>query len=167
MKRTISSIAIFTSLILVACGGDAGSDASGKDANSSFDLAAAKTEIEAANDEFEALMAKSDSAGLANLYTTDAKVMGGNMAIVSGKANIQSTFNGLLSMGIAGIKLTTIEVWGTESLVSEEGTYGLSDKSGNEIDKGKYIVLWKKEDGKWKLFRDCFNSDIPCPTPSK
>ena len=167
MKRIISSIAIFTSLIMVACGGDAGSDASGKDANSSFDLAAAKTEIEAANAEFEALIAKGDSAGVANLYTSDAKLMGGNMPVVSGRASIQGAFNGMISMGIAGVNLTTIEVWGTEALVSEEGTYGLSDKSGNEIDKGKYIVLWKKEDGKWKLFRDCFNSDIPCPPPSK
>jgi ketosteroid isomerase-like protein len=35
------------------------------------------------------------------------------------------------------------------------------DKDGKQIDKGKYIVLWKKEDGKWKLFRDCYNSDLP------
>ena len=35
----------------------------------------------------------------------------------------------------------------------------MTDKSGKEIDKGKYIVLWKMEDGKWKLHRDIFNSD--------
>lgn len=35
------------------------------------------------------------------------------------------------------------------------------DKDGKQLDKGKYIVLWKKEEGKWKLFRDCYNSDLP------
>jgi len=30
---------------------------------------------------------------------------------------------------------------------------------------GKYLVLWKKENGKWKLHRDISNSDLPVVTP--
>ena len=52
-------------------------------------------------------------------------------------------------------------VWGTEELVTEVGSYTMTDKAGKEIDKGKYIDLWKMEDGKWKLHRDIFNSDMP------
>ena len=26
------------------------------------------------------------------------------------------------------------------------------------VDKGNYIVVWKKDDGKWKIFRDIWNS---------
>jgi ketosteroid isomerase-like protein len=45
----------------------------------------------------------------------------------------------------------------------------MTDKDGKEIDRGKALELWKMEDGKWKLFRDIFNSDLPCmpPPPSK
>ncbi len=39
--------------------------------------------------------------------------------------------------------------------------FTFSDKDEKELEKGKYIVLWKKEEGKWKLFRDCYNSDMP------
>jgi ketosteroid isomerase-like protein len=31
------------------------------------------------------------------------------------------------------------------------------------LDKGKYIVIWKQEDGQWKLHRDIFNSSMPPP----
>jgi len=33
------------------------------------------------------------------------------------------------------------------------------------LDKGKYIVIWKKVDGEWKYYRDIFNSDLPIPVP--
>lgn len=153
----------FCSAAFISCGGNDSSSAGteGKETTPSFDLAAAKTGIEATNAEFGDFIAKGDSVGIASLYTSDAKVMGGNMPAVSGRAAIQSTFAGLLSMGIGSGKLTTTEVWGINDLVAEEGTYTLTSKDGAEMDKGKYIVLWKMEDGKWKLFRDCFNSDLP------
>ena len=66
-------------------------------------------------------------------------------------------------MGIGSGNLSTTEVWGMNDLAVEEGTYSLNSKDGAEIDKGKYLVLWKMEGGKWKLFRDCFNSDMPLP----
>jgi ketosteroid isomerase-like protein len=44
---------------------------------------------------------------------------------------------------------------------TEEGVYEIKTKDGKQLDKGKYIVLWKKEDGKWKLHRDISNSDLP------
>jgi len=46
----------------------------------------------------------------------------------------------------------------------EEGEYTFMGEDGEQLDKGKYIVLWKMEDGKWKLFRDCYNSDLPIPS---
>jgi len=52
-------------------------------------------------------------------------------------------------------------------MVNEVGSYSMTDKKGKEIDKGKYIVLWKMEDGKWKIHRDVFNSDMPPMAPTK
>jgi uncharacterized protein (TIGR02246 family) len=165
--KTTMLIAI-SSFLFLACT-DSGTTASTeKETKPSFDLAAAKTAIEAVNADFGAFVGKSDSVSLAGLYTADAKLMGPNMPTASGRSNIQSTFAGMFSaMGQMGIKLTTLEVWGNESAVTEEGTYSITDKDGKEIDKGKYLVVWKMEDGKWKLFRDCWNSDLPVLTPAK
>jgi len=169
MKQLLTVLVIFSiTSIFIACGGNTTDQSSSnttteKEAKPAFDLAAAKKSIDEANASFGELVKKGDSVGIANLYTSDAKVLGSNMPAASGRAAIQSAYSGMLGMGIGGATLTSTEVWGTEALVSEEGTYRLSDKSGKEMDKGKYIVLWKMEDGKWKLFRDCFNSDLPCP----
>ena len=48
--------------------------------------------------------------------------------------------------------------------ITEEGLFEIKTKDDVQIDKGKYIVLWKKEDGKWKLHRDLSNSDLPLAT---
>jgi len=165
MKRLLIPVGfMLTTFILLSCG-DSGSSSSAPASESSFDLAAARAAIEATNTEFSELVAKGDSAGITALYTSDAKMMGANLPAVTGMNAIQSTWSGLFNaMGPVGISLTTVEVWGNESMVSEEGTFVLKDKDGNQIDNGKYIVLWKMEDGKWKLFRDIWNSDNPLPS---
>ena len=129
-----------------------------------FDLATAKKEIEEANRNFMDILSKGDSVGLANCFTTDAKFMGPNSPAVSGRTNIQSVVASIINSGATKLDLRLTEVWGTEELVAEEGEFTLATKENTQLDKGKYIVLWKKEDGKWKLFRDFFNSDLPIPT---
>lgn len=128
-----------------------------------FDLTVAKKEIEAANRNFMDLFAKGDSVGLANLYTTDAKFMSAGAPAFVGRANIQSAMSHLINSGITRVDLRLEEVFGTEDMIAEEGEFTLY--VGNKaVAEQKYIVLWKKVDGKWKLFRDIFNSNLPVPT---
>ena len=133
-----------------------------------FDITVAKKEIEEANSNFMNVLSKGDSVGLANCYTADAKFMSSNAPAVAGRNNIQSAVAGLINAGVTKLNLKLLDAWGTEALVAEEGEFTLATKDGTQIDKGKYIILWKKEDGKWKLFRDIFNSDLPVPAaPAK
>ena len=129
-----------------------------------FDLTMAKGEIDAANKSFTEALGKGDSAGVASFYTADAKFMGPNGPAVVGRANIQSVIGGFIKGGVTNLELTATEVWGDENALVEEGIMTLSTKDGKPVDKGKYLVVWKKEDGKWKLHRDIFNSDLPVPT---
>lgn len=129
-----------------------------------FDLVNAKKEIEAANKEFIELFAKGDSVAVANFFTADAKSMGPNEPSHEGINKIQAVYQGYIDAGANKLALTTTGVWGTDKMLAEEGLFTFSDKDGKELDRGKYIVLWKKVDGKWKLFRDCYNSDLPVPT---
>lgn len=127
---------------------------------STFNLATAMAEIGAANKEFAAFVAATDSIGLSNLYTQDAKVMMTGAPSINGRNNIQSTMSGMMKSGISRLDLKTIEVWGTEDLITEEGEYSLF-AGETKVDYGKYMVLWKKEEGKWKLHRDVISSDVP------
>ena len=125
-----------------------------------FDLANAKKEIEAANLAIVELVAKGDSVGLASAYTPDGSLMLNNIPSIKGKDKLVNFWSGFTQSG-AKIKLTTLEVWGDENFIAEEGLLEIKTKEGAQIDKGKYIVLWKKEGGKWKLHRDMSNSDLP------
>ena len=128
----------------------------------SFDLAAAKTEIEDANKLFANLLSKDDSVGIATeCYTADAKLMVSNMPVIEGRKNIQSAWSSFIKTGLKTGEFNTIEVWGNENALTEEGTFLFKSADGKMAEKGKYLVLWKKEDGTWKLFRDCSNSDLP------
>lgn len=132
----------------------------------SFDLTGARKVVDSVNQVFGALVEKGDSSGIAALYASDAKLMAPNGPAIQGAGGIISAFAGLLKSGVAKAELHTIGLWGTEAMISEEGTYSLFGKDGKELDKGKYIVLWKTEAGKWKMFRDIFNSDM-APSPAK
>lgn len=135
---------------------------------SNFDLNAVKAEIAISNKNFESYVSKGDSVGLAtNLYTIDAKLMAPNSESAVGRAQLTSALGEITKSGITGIKLTTAEIWGDENNITEEGTFDLNIKDGTVVDKGKYLVLWKKEDGKWKIHRDSFNSRLPLAPAAK
>ena len=125
-----------------------------------FNLTTAKAEMVALSIEWMAFLAAGDSVGLANMYAQDAKFMMDGAPAISGRKNIQSTFSGMMKSGISRGDLIIIDVWGTENLLAEEGELSLF-VGDTEVDQVKYIVLWKKEEGKWKLFRDIFNSNLP------
>ena len=41
------------------------------------------------------------------------------------------------------------------------GTFSVTDASGATIDKGKYVTIYRRADGKWPIIRDTWNSDMP------
>lgn len=168
MKQLLTALTIFlvSSLLFISCG-DKTASSTTEEIRPTFDIAGAKKTIDSLNVVFGSMVSKGDSVGLASLYTSDAKFMMPNMPTASGRNAVQSAFAGLFAaMGTPNLTLTTNDIWGTEELITEVGSYTMTDKTGKEIDKGKYIDLWKMEDGKWKLHRDIFNSDMP-PPPSK
>ena len=86
------------------------------------------------------------------------------MPPIKGQANLVKVWGGFINAGIAAIELNTTEVWGDENYITEYGTFVLKAKDSTQLDKGKYLVLWKKENGKWKFHRDISNSDLPVAT---
>lgn len=136
-----------------------------KNGANTFDLKAAKAEIDENNRKFMELISKKDAAGLAQLYTNDGQFMGANMTSSKGRDAIQATFQNYINSGITKIELQNLEIWGDEDMVVTEDAWQIFVEDGTEVDRGKAIVVWKKEDGKWKMYRDIINSDLPMPTP--
>ena len=127
----------------------------------SFDLTAAKDSIIASNNRLTDAIAAGDSVAFAALYLSDAKVMPSNRPALSGTAAITSFASELYKMGTKNVKFETVNISGGKDLIVEEGISTFFDDKGAVVNKGKYLRVWKQEDGKWKLFRNIFNSDLP------
>lgn len=157
MKQFLLSSAALL-LMLTACNNSSVQSAS--ETKTSLDLATAKKAVEEGQQEFMNLFKKGDSAGVANLYTIDAKVMNAGRSAVEGRDSIIHFFGAIFRPEPKIITVKTIGVWNSGDMIVEDGQWIMADKDGKEYDHGKYLILWKMEDGKWKKFRDCHNSDI-------
>ena len=153
--------ALGLSLTLFSCsnGGNKG------DSGAAFNLDSVKVAIDASDKAYGACFATGDSTKFVGCYTADACINPPNMPRMCGPQAISAFFNGGYKAGIRNINLTVEEVFGGPSSVAEIGKYDLQGDKGVSMDKGKYIVVWKMVDGKWKMHRDEWNSDNPPPPP--
>jgi uncharacterized protein (TIGR02246 family) len=119
---------------------------------------AQKAKIEAANAKWIEMFNKGDFDGIAQLYTIDAVAFPPGSAIVRGRTAIGAMWKRMAEQ-VTSPKLTTLEVKRlSPSAAREIGTFSLTTKgsSPKEI-SGKYLVLWQRVQGDWKLAADIWN----------
>ena len=118
------------------------------------------TEIEEANQSFMDTRESGDAEAMSMLYTSDAKLLPTNGALIDGREAIKAYWTEGMSQASSELVLEIVSAEGYGNMAIEVGRYKIKVES-QEVDKGKYIVTWKKEDGQWKLHRDIWNSDLP------
>ena len=119
---------------------------------------AQKAKIEAVNAKWVELFGKGDFEGVAQLYTVDATAFPPGSAMVKGRAAIGAMWKGLAEH-VSNPKITTLDVKRLSPRAAREiGTFSLmmKDPTPKEI-SGKYVVVWEKVRGEWKLAADIWN----------
>ena len=119
---------------------------------------AQKAAIEAANAKWVEFFNKGDFAGVASLYTDDAVAFPPGSPMVKGKVAIGAMWKGLAEQ-VSDPKLTTLDVKQLGPFAAREiGTFSLKTKgpAPQEL-TGKYVVVWEKVRGRWKLAADIWN----------
>jgi uncharacterized protein (TIGR02246 family) len=127
-------------------------------------MASVQEEISKGTAQWVQLYNAGNIAGVTALYADDAKLLPPNSDFVTGREAIQAVWQGMLDSGAKSCKLDTLEVYAGEDGAVEVGTYEIMDKDGKSMDKGKFMVHWKKVGSTWKLHRDIWNSSMPVPT---
>jgi uncharacterized protein (TIGR02246 family) len=105
--------------------------------------------IVAANDDFVTTFEGGDAASMAALYTENGQVLPPNSDFVTGKPAIQTFWQAIFDVGIKEAGLETVEVEGHGDTAVEVGKFTLKSEGGQVLDQGKYIVIWKREEGRW------------------
>jgi ketosteroid isomerase-like protein len=168
MKKILLFSTVLSSILLFAsCKNATTESASSKDssnmvASSTFDMGSVKTTLEEENRKFMDEVKKGDSTALAAHYASDAQMLPPNSDPIK-KADIASAWGSFSRMGMKELKVNTTDLAGGQDLLAETGTYELMGADNKMMDKGKYLVVWKKENGAWKIYRDIFNTSMPMP----
>jgi len=115
-------------------------------------------DIKSANQQFEKKFASGDASGMASLYTVNGMLLPPGAPVQQGRDAIGAFWKMVMDMGVKTAKLSTNEVDELGETAIEIGEYELGGADGQSIDGGKYIVVWKKEKGDWRLDKDIWNT---------
>ena len=119
------------------------------------DLSTLEKEIELRLREYESHLKNGDSIALGNMYVEEAEIIPSTI----GRNNITKVFGGMIRDSITGSSFKTTKLWGNEQLIVEDGTGTWYHTNGTAIGSGRYLLVWKKDDGKWKILRDTWFPD--------
>ena len=104
-----------------------------------------------------------DVDAITALYADDAVVSAPGAPSARGAAAIKQAFQkdiaAATKAGIANNAGTSGETGVSGDLAWEWNTYSATDKSGKVVEKGKYVTVFERRNGKWVIIRDIWNSD--------
>ncbi len=124
-----------------------------------FDLEQVKQTISKNNKLYRIAIISGDSAAFAYLHHSASINMPPGQPAVKGPGAMGAMVKNMPADGVTDYKVNSTAIYGGPDNVIEEGNYEV-DSSGNKVmEKGKYIVIWKQEKGKWKIYRSIWNTD--------
>ena len=129
--------------------------------NSTPAMAEARAAIAKSNAIYFQAFVRGDSSIFINRYAKDACIMAPNNSIMCGQDAVLNFFRvAYYQIGLRNGKFITTNIYGDgNGFVTEEGIWQSFDANNTLFDNGKFLVLWKKTQDGWKMFRDSFSSD--------
>ncbi len=127
--------------------------------NIAFSQAEEVEAIKGEAERFSAFLVNGDHQGLVSIYTSDAKIFPGNRLILEGE-ELENYWKPNDNSQTIYHKITPeeVKIFGNEAY--DWGYYeGKSQNSDGNVSswKGKYVVVWRKEEGQWKMYLDIWN----------
>ena len=99
------------------------------------------------------------------LYTSDGLLLPYNSPPIEGPKAIVEVWKSWGELPNVDINFgaNRIEASSSGDIAYDYGwyTFAFDTDNGRVTDKGKYIVVWKKVGGAWKIAADIFNTNLP------
>ena len=120
------------------------------------DIQAILAEISA----FSESVMKADTTAIGQAYTVDAKIFPSNRDIISGREAIMSYWRQPKGFRITHHRIEPVEIKVYDNEAYDYGYYEgitLNPEGKESAWKGKYVILWRKVEGKWLIYLDIWN----------
>lgn len=119
---------------------------------SQIDLKRAKVTIDSLNKKGAKLFFDGDSVGMYNMYAKDADLEGikGEQILFYWGERIRYA----IKHDSRKMTFKTTSVSTDGEFLIDLGTYNIENSKGLSKGQGKYLIVWKQENGQWKLYRD-------------
>ena len=100
-----------------------------------------------------------DALRAAANYTVDAQILPPRNPVIEGRPAIAAFFQANIDKYISyGNETKWSAVKG--DMAVEQGVYNVRNvRVGQDVETGKYIRIWRKNNGMWMLYRDMFSPD--------
>ena len=107
-----------------------------------------------------------DAGRVSSVYGEDGMILPPNAEVIQGTEGIMNFFKGMIDTG-ATLQLENQESMADGKLGYRMGLYKVFAKDGAMLDRGKYMEIWRKQDDKWWLYRDTWNTSLPASAAEK
>jgi uncharacterized protein (TIGR02246 family) len=114
--------------------------------------------VEAGNRAFVAASLAGDAQAVAELYTETAELLAPGAPVARGRTAIAAFWQKGLETPPKAMRLETQDVESAGDLAYETGNVTIVAPDGATT-QGRYVVVWKREGGRWKLHRDIWNAE--------
>ena len=107
----------------------------------------------AVHEKYYDAVSRKDTIGIAALYTEKARMYtkGG---FIMGRTAIRDNYQKMFDSGVTDVKLEVLELEEHGDVAFELGKYVIFGVEARILDRGKYALVWKREDGEWKYHID-------------
>jgi ketosteroid isomerase-like protein len=112
---------------------------------------------------------RKDLDAIVSFMADDGETLPPNEPAARGRDAVRAGWEALINLPNVELRWqpARVEVAESGEMGFTSGTYTLSftGPDGRPVrDRGKYLEVWKKVDGRWKCLLDAYSSDIPLPT---
>lgn len=109
---------------------------------------------------FEITFTNHDLPGCLALFADDAQILPEHGPVISGRSEIESFLKNSMTP-IVSFKTDTEMTLVRRDLAVEQGHFTVRNiRRGVDIEKGKYLHVWRKVKGQWRLYRVIYNWDV-------
>lgn len=113
---------------------------------------------------YEQAFTRDDLPATVALFAEDAEILPQDGPVVSGRTDIEQFLKNQMTPVISFDTETDMSIVRGD-LAVEQGHYRVRDvRRGSDIEEGKYVHVWRRAGGDWKLYRVIYNTDVAADT---